>query len=242
MTEYCEETDKLNLISINNDTINESIVNESINNNPIISEMVLGNCIKTSIFSKDPSSIISDDVFDEYNFTEDPENLFSRTDRIMELMMFIDNDNLRNEYITTAENHNKNIFYNSFPDAGFDLFTPEESICSNTDVNKISFDVKCHARMICDGGRSYNTGFYMYPRSSLSKTSLRLANSVGIIDSGYRGDLIGAFDCALPTYVVNKHTRLVQICAPGLVPVYVHIVNDLGISTVRGTGGFGSTG
>ena len=34
----------------------------------------------------------------------------------------------------------------------------------------------------------------MYPRSSLSKTMLRLANSVGIIDAGYRGHLIGMFD------------------------------------------------
>ena len=42
--------------------------------------------------------------------------------------------------------------------------------------------------------KTFNTGYYMYPRSSLSKTKLRLANSVGIIDSGYRGNLIGMFD------------------------------------------------
>jgi hypothetical protein len=37
-------------------------------------------------------------------------------------------------------------------------------------------------------------GFYLYPRSSISKTRMRLANSLGIIDAGYRGDLIAAVD------------------------------------------------
>jgi dUTP pyrophosphatase len=86
----------------------------------------------------------------------------------------------------------------------------------------------------------------MYPRSSLSKTSLRLANSVGIIDSGYRGNLIGMFDLlGIESYEVNQYDRLVQVCAPGLVPIYVEIVDmleDLGTHTLRGTGGFGSTG
>ena len=97
----------------------------------------------------------------------------------------------------------------------------------------------------------------MYPRSSLSKTKLRLANSVGIIDAGYRGNLIGMFDITNidelargdknreADYVAKEYDRLVQICAPGLVPIYVEIVHDiseLSIETERGDGGFGSTG
>jgi len=86
----------------------------------------------------------------------------------------------------------------------------------------------------------------MYPRFSLSKTSLRLANSVGIIDSGYRGNLIGMIDLVdVESYELNKYDRLVQVCAPGLIPIYVEIVDtleDLGTQTLRGTGGFGSTG
>ena len=89
------------------------------------------------------------------------------------------------------------------------------------------------------------TGFYMYPRSSVSKTPLRLSNSVGIIDAGYRGNL-GAFVDNISTneYNVEKGTRLFQICAPNLEPIHVEIVsseNDLGNSE-RGSGGFGSTG
>jgi dUTP pyrophosphatase len=95
--------------------------------------------------------------------------------------------------------------------------------------------------MVLDSGKFYGTGFYMYPRSSLSKTRLRLANSVGIIDSGYRGHLIGAFD-ALDDYSVQAGDRLVQVCAPGLVPIMVTVLDDLGDVTARGSGGFGSTG
>jgi dUTP pyrophosphatase len=111
--------------------------------------------------------------------------------------------------------------------------------------------------MYCDTGKIFNTGFYMYPRSSLSKTRLRLANSVGIIDSGYRGNLIGMFDVVNienenineingGDYFAKVNDRLVQICAPGLIPILVEIVEneyELGNETSeRGSGGFGSSG
>ena len=89
----------------------------------------------------------------------------------------------------------------------------------------------------------------MHPRSSISKSKLRLANATGIIDSGYRGHLIGMFDLVNLSdneeYVVEKLDRLLQICAPGLVPIVVEIVNtfeELGGETERGSGGFGSSG
>jgi dUTP pyrophosphatase len=85
----------------------------------------------------------------------------------------------------------------------------------------------------------------MYPRSSTgSKSPLRLANSVGIIDAGYRGDYIAVFDNWRGTdYQVEKFQRLVQICPPNLTyPMFVEVVDDLGAATLRGTGGFGSTG
>ena len=93
----------------------------------------------------------------------------------------------------------------------------------------------------------------MDPRSSISKTFLRLANSRGIIDSGYRGPLIGVFDIMNTTnnsnqnlnLLVRRHDRVTQICAPGLEPILVEIVSyleELGERTERGAGGFGSTG
>jgi dUTP pyrophosphatase len=87
----------------------------------------------------------------------------------------------------------------------------------------------------------------MYPRSSLSKTKLRLANSTGIIDAGYRGHLMGMFDLigTDELYTIQQYDRLLQICAPGLLPIIVQVVNsveELGEQTKRGDGGFGSTG
>jgi dUTP pyrophosphatase len=87
---------------------------------------------------------------------------------------------------------------------------------------------------------------------------MRLANSVGIIDAGYRGDLIAAVDTIglfgstdiwhiwkETLSPINKYDRYFQVCAPDLSPFLVHIVMneaDLGQPTARGTGGFGSTG
>ena len=101
-------------------------------------------------------------------------------------------------------------------------------------------------------------GFYLYPRSSISKTRMRLANSVGIIDAGYRGDLIAAVDTIglfgstdiwhvwkETLSPIKKNDRYFQVCAPDLSPFLVHIVPTeagLGSPTARGTGGFGSTG
>ena len=101
-------------------------------------------------------------------------------------------------------------------------------------------------------------GFYLYPRSSISKTRMRLANSVGIIDAGYRGDLIAAVDTIgvfgstdiwhtwkETLSPIKKYDRYFQVCAPDLSPFLVHIVPTeagLGTPTARGTGGFGSTG
>ena len=88
-------------------------------------------------------------------------------------------------------------------------------------------------------------GYFLYPRSSTgTKTPLRLANSIGIIDAGYRGNYIAAFDNIRPqAFTVEKGQRLVQICPPNLTyPLRVELVNDLDMQTERGAGGFGSTG
>lgn len=161
----------------------------------------------------------------------------------MNLKIFIDSEDqeLKSLYKDAVTIHNDKMS-SDYPDAGFDLFTPVTTICDTDGVNKINFLVKCSA-----SSKNGNTGYYMYPRSSISKTSLRLANSVGIIDSGYRGNLIGAFDCIHPdeSYLVQQYSKLVQICSPKLEPIFVTIVKtveELGLNTERGEGGFGSTG
>lgn len=170
--------------------------------------------------------------------------------QIMVLNLFVDHDDvaLKNIYMNAAHKHNLSLIEDpQFCNSGFDLFLPEEQTFTSGSVNKASFKVKCSAK-ICDFGDniiSYYTGYLMHPRSSLSKTALRLANCTGIIDAGYRGSLIGMFDCIIDNCVIEKYTRLLQICAPNLMPIYVRIINtaeELGPDTSRGEGGFGSTG
>jgi dUTP pyrophosphatase len=182
-------------------------------------------------------------------------NSFKNTTDVPQLMVlnfFVeeDNDILKNAYLFAAQKHNLSLLEEPhFFNAGFDLFLPERQMFTSNSVNKTSFNVKCSAQMVnllTDDNRQFYTGYYMYPRSSLSKTQLRLANNTGIIDAGYRGPLIGMFDCLTnDEYEVSGFTRLLQICAPGLVPIYVRVIDlidELGPNTSRGEGGFGSTG
>lgn len=123
-------------------------------------------------------------------------------------------------------------------DAGVDLFVPEDTIISPRSVHFVSHKLKC--RMLDSTGKL--VAYYLYPRSSISKTPLMLANSVGIVDSMYRGDIIGAFrNLGDKEYVISKGTRLVQICAPNLESVQIKLVDSLDTNTERGEGGFGST-
>jgi dUTP pyrophosphatase len=170
--------------------------------------------------------------------------------KIMYLKIFINesDDDLRNKYCDQINKRNNPAQLDHI-DAGFDIYVPKKYNLVVNSCNKIDMGITCSAKIITmvndSGGYSHNTGYYMYPRSSLSKTSLRLANSVGIIDSGYRGKLIGMFDCLNDEVPVEKYDRLVQLSAPGLVPIYVELVNtleELGERTLRGDGGFGSTG
>jgi dUTP pyrophosphatase len=170
--------------------------------------------------------------------------------QLMVLNLFVDgSQDLKNIYLSAADKHNLSLMEDPhFCNSGFDLFLPEEQTFTSGSVNKASFKVKCSAK-ICniddDSITSYFSGYYMYPRSSLSKTALRLANCTGIIDAGYRGPLIGMFDCLASPCVIESYTRLLQICAPDLMPIYVRVIDtvaDLGPETSRGEGGFGSTG
>jgi len=103
-------------------------------------------------------------------------------------------------------------------------------------VTMVSMKIKC--RMLDENGECVS--YFLYPRSSISKTPLMLANSVGIIDANYRGEIIAALRCMESKYTVSQGTRLVQICAPNLGKIRVELVDSLD-ETDRGSGGFGST-
>jgi dUTP pyrophosphatase len=143
-------------------------------------------------------------------------------------------------YTAQIEKHNTDTL-KGYYNAGFDLIFPEDIVIEANQVSMASMKVKCE--MVDSKGNPLS--YYMYPRSSISKTPLMLANHVGIIDSGYRGEIIGAFACARSSsdYKVYKYTRLLQLCHPSLSPFLVKLVDASELSvTERGEGGFGSTG
>jgi|TARA_B110000971_G_scaffold192437_1_gene204732 dUTP pyrophosphatase len=122
-------------------------------------------------------------------------------------------------------------------DAGLDLYCPSELVIGPGETKFIDLKVQCEA--LKDGR---NVSYYLYARSSISKTPLRLANSVGIIDAGYRGNIIAAVDNhSDEQYTVKKGQRLFQIVAPGLETIKLDLVDGLSPSE-RWIGAFGSTG
>jgi|TARA_B100001079_G_scaffold8104_1_gene6774 dUTP pyrophosphatase len=118
-------------------------------------------------------------------------------------------------------------------DAGLDLFVPNEVTIGARETVPIHLQVACEME-----GRPY----FMMPRSSISKTPLRLANSIGLIDGGYRGELIAFCDnITSEPYTVEAGQRLFQVVAMDGAQLEIEIVSELSESS-RGDGGFGSTG
>lgn len=84
----------------------------------------------------------------------------------------------------------------------------------------------------------------IFPRSSICKTDLNLSNGVGVIDSGYRGEikfkfnLRGESNTDVISYQVGD--KIGQLVIMPIPTVTISVVDELS-STMRGTGGFGST-
>ena len=86
----------------------------------------------------------------------------------------------------------------------------------------------------------------VFPRSSIRKTNLQLSNSVGVIDSGYRGELQATFNKIQGIDNVERENYKVgdRVCQIIIIPhpsIEFNEVNELS-NTERGEGGFGSTG
>jgi len=166
------------------------------------------------------------------------------------LYLYVDetNEELVNDYTLHVEKHNSSILSDKYPNSGFDLLTPEDHVFTAVNTKFVDYRIKAEMRIYDQTQSTWkSTGYYVYPRSSMSKTPLMLANHTGIIDSGYRGWIMGAFRylglSESSPYTVQKTTRLLQICAPDLRPILIRIVKESFFeTTVRGEGGFGSTG
>ena len=86
-------------------------------------------------------------------------------------------------------------------------------------------------------------GAFVFARSGLSiKHGIGLLNSVGVIDSDYRGEIkVGVINQIKEPYTVQSGERIAQLVVMPVSVMPVEEAADLD-ETERGTGGFGSTG
>lgn len=119
-------------------------------------------------------------------------------------------------------------------DAGLDLFVIEDQTISAKTTQPIPLQIACE--------NLDNKAYYLFPRSSISKTPLRLSNSIGLIDGGYRGELVGMVDNIYDEdFHIKRGERYFQLVAVDSSPIDFELVTELSESS-RGEGGFGSTG
>jgi dUTP pyrophosphatase len=160
----------------------------------------------------------------------------------LKIFVHTEYETLRVFYRQRIQDHNDNI-YKPFADSGFDLGLPGNFQITKTCSNKIPLGIHCAMY----SGDGIPQAYYLYPRSSIVKTPIRLSNSVGIIDRGYRGEItavVDNIDRNSESFDMNALDRYFQICHPTLTSFKVIMVStkeELGM-TPRGDDGFGSTG
>lgn len=135
-------------------------------------------------------------------------------------------------------------------DSGIDLFV--HSVEDKGDQVVIDFGIQCELirqKPILNifGERwqrvqTTNVSYMLFPRSSIVKTPFRMANSIGLIDAAYRGNIKAVLDNKNPGSLPQVGDRLFQLVAPNLNPIAGIQVVDALSETTRGAGGFGSTG
>jgi dUTP pyrophosphatase len=147
-----------------------------------------------------------------------------------------------NKFEVKVKKLNKNAVipkYAKDGDAGMDLVAT--SIISNT-----TFDVTYGTGIAMEIPKGY-VGL-VFPRSSIRKTDLSLTNCVGVIDSGYRGEIQATFkkvfgknDIRIDEMDYKVGDRIAQIMIIPY-PSVTFIESDELSDSERGEGGFGSTG
>ena len=119
-------------------------------------------------------------------------------------------------------------------DAGLDVYVINQQTIQPDETTLIHLQIACETK----NGRPY----LLMPRSSIAETPLRLCNSIGLIDGGYRGEIMAVVDnIKKESYTVEPGQRLFQLVAMDGSPIHFKLVDELSEST-RGEGGFGSTG
>lgn len=166
-----------------------------------------------------------------------------------DLYLCVPDDTMFDTYVAAASKYNQKL--EDEKDSGFDVYCEAETYMNVGDTAFLKFGIisACAAEYDRDLNYSVPQAFWLMPRSSISKTPFICANSMGLIDMGYRGPLMGAirmlFGDNLET--IKAGTRLFQIVSGAAKPwSSVNIVRSVSEfpkpGSDRGSGAFGSTG
>lgn len=128
--------------------------------------------------------------------------------------------------------------------------TPTAKIPTKAHATDAGYDLYASSCHYDNGLIVYGTGVaveipqgyvgLVFPRSSIANTHLMLSNSVGVIDSGYRGEIMAKFrKGGTRGYIVGD--RIAQLIIMPYPEVTFEEVDELSDSD-RGTGGYGSSG
>lgn len=122
--------------------------------------------------------------------------------------------------------------------AGMDLCA-----CIDTDVTVKCGEIKMIPTGIAIAMPNSDMGAFIFARSGLAtKHGITLANSVGVVDSDYRGEIkVGVINLGTEDYKIKNGDRIAQLVFMPVLNMNLVEVDSLE-ETSRGEGGFGSTG
>ena len=132
-------------------------------------------------------------------------------------------------------------------DSGFDIPCVYQTVDTFNPFFTFNLGIKVAATDIM----GMPTPCLLIPRSSIRDTPFRMANSIGLIDAGYRGYVKAKVDVLAQTteahYMIENESRYFQICKHDFLPwaevIILENESDLPHPPDdRGDGGFGSTG
>lgn len=122
-------------------------------------------------------------------------------------------------------------------------------LCACLESGKVTIDpgeirtIPTGIAIECEEATEYNTAILIFPRSGLaSKHGISLANSVGVVDSDYRGEIkVPLINHSLFPFEISSGDRIAQMMFTPVLRAEFEESDELS-DTERGMSGFGSTG
>lgn len=119
-------------------------------------------------------------------------------------------------------------------DAGIDLRAAEAVTIEPMESEKVRTGIAAEIPDGCVG--------LVFPRSGLGSNGLTMRNAVGVVDSGYRGEIMAAmWNTTEQPWSIGKGDRIAQLVVVPYVRCEIEEADGLS-DTERGEGGYGSTG